>query len=48
MLVLVDAMVSAKAEPNGSEISTHTIDKLAKSGMLFTDFQTLCCQIKMY
>jgi len=40
LLVMVDDMGFTDIEPYGGEISTPTIDKLAKNGMLFTDFHT--------
>lgn len=40
LLVMVDDMGYTDTEPYGGEIDTPTIDKLAKSGTLFTDFHT--------
>ncbi|MCK4695218.1 MAG: sulfatase-like hydrolase/transferase, partial [Candidatus Cloacimonetes bacterium] len=40
LLVMVDDMGWTDIGPYGSEISTPTIDKLAKRGMIFTDFHT--------
>jgi len=40
LLVMVDDMGWTDTQPYGGEISTPTIDKLAKNGMLFTDFDT--------
>lgn len=40
LLVVVDDMGWTDTQPFGGEISTPTIDKLAKNGMLFTDFHT--------
>lgn len=40
LLVVVDDMGWTDSKPYGGEISTPTIDRLAKNGMLFTDFHT--------
>ena len=40
LLVMVDDMGWTDIAPYGGEINTPTIDKLAKNGMLFTDFHT--------
>ncbi len=40
LLVMVDDMGWTDTEPYGGEINTPTIDKLAKNGILFTDFHT--------
>lgn len=40
LLVVVDDMGWTDTEPYGGEIKTPTINKLAKNGMLFTDFHT--------
>lgn len=40
LLVMVDDMRFTDTQPYGAEISTPTIQKLAKNGMMFTDFHT--------
>ncbi len=40
LLIVVDDMGYTDTKPYGGEIDTPTIDKLAKTGMLFTDFHT--------
>ena len=40
LLVMVDDMGYTDTEAYGGEINTPTINKLAKNGMLFTDFHT--------
>lgn len=40
LLVMVDDMGFTDTQPYGGEINTPTINKLAKNGMLFTDFHT--------
>jgi arylsulfatase len=40
LLVMVDDMGFTDTEPYGGEINTPTINKLAKNGILFTDFHT--------
>lgn len=40
LLIVVDDMGYTDTQPYGGEINTPAIDKLAKKGMLFTDFHT--------
>ncbi|MGL1889930.1 MAG: arylsulfatase [Reichenbachiella sp.] len=40
LLIMVDDMGFTDSQPYGGEINTPTINKLAKSGVLFTDFHT--------
>ncbi|MGI9533036.1 arylsulfatase [Lutimonas sp.] len=40
LLVMVDDMGFTDTSPYGGEINTPTIEKLAKNGMMFTDFHT--------
>lgn len=40
LLIMVDDMGYTDIQPYGGEIQTPSINKLAKKGMLFTDFHT--------